>query len=207
MPGVNSFSGKFGAFKEERKSMLRKVLFLVSLVILFSAANAVADVDAGFNLDWSKTEGADNGDWGVGGRVDFGGQFRGMIAFDYFFANAGDLFDSDDLNSDDFDLEFWELNGNLLYEFPTDPVHPYFGAGVGIARRTFDDINDIFDDKRSEFGVNVLGGLKFGHAAVEPFVEARWTFYPDDDNPSDTDDFGDLIHFGDRFVISGGIVF
>jgi len=192
--------------------MYKKILLIIALVALFSASKAVADVNVGVNVDWNKPEGLDNSDLGVGARVDFGGQVRGMFAFDYFFTNAEDLFDDDNATSDDFDLKFWEVNANLLYEFPTEAVHPYLGAGVGLARRTFDDIEDVFDDERTEFGINVLGGLKFGHAAVEPFVEARYTFYPgEDDDPfgniDDPFDIGDRVRFRNRFILSGGIVF
>jgi opacity protein-like surface antigen len=142
--------------------MLKKLLIVVALFSLFSAGSAIANVDAGFNVDWNKPQGLDNSDLGVGARVDFGGQLRGMFAFDYFFTNAEDLFGPGEVSSNDFDLKFWELNFNLLYQFPTESVHPYLGVGAGIGRRTFDDIDNIFDDKRTEFGLNVLGGLKFG---------------------------------------------
>jgi Outer membrane protein beta-barrel domain len=185
--------------------MLRKLMLLAAIFALFSATDAAANVDFGLNIDWSKTEGIDNGDWGVGSRVDFGGQFRGMIAFDYYFTNAGDLFDEGDADENDFDLNFFEFNGNILYEFPTDVVHPYLGGGVGFARRTFDDFNDVFDDERTELGLNVFGGLKFGHG-IEPFIEVRGTFYPDDEGGDDPFD-SDGIKFGDRIVVTAGILF
>ena len=186
--------------------MLKKLILIMAIVALFSVPEAFADVDFGFNVDWSKTEGIDNGDFGVGARLDFGGQFRGQLAFDYFFTNAGDLFDEGDAEEEDFDLKFFEVNANLLYEFPTDAVHPYLGGGVGFARRTFDDFNDVFDDERTELGINVLGGVKFGHAAAEPFVEVRATFYPDDEGGDDPFD-SDGVQFGDRFIVAFGVVF
>ena len=98
-----------------------------------------------------------------------------------------------------------------MYEFPTDAVHPYLGAGVGFARRTFDDtITDVFDNKRTEFGVNALFGSKFGHGAVEPFVEVRYTWYPnkrDEIFGIDPNDLGARLRFHDRFILAGGIVF
>ena len=192
--------------------MLKRLIIIVALLSLFSAAKAVADVDAGFNIDWNKPKGLDNSDLGAGARVDFGGQVRGMFAFDYFFTNAEDLFGPGEVNSNDFDLKFWELNANLLYQFPAETVHPYLGVGAGIARRTFDDIDNIFDDKRTEFGLNVLGGLKFGGGAVKPFIEARYTFYPSKDNNifggiADPFGIGEKIKFRDRFILSGGILF
>jgi hypothetical protein len=191
--------------------MVKKLILIVALLSLFSAANVVADVDGGFNVDWNKPVDLDDSDFGVGARVDFGGQIRLMLAFDYFFTNADDLFESGDTTSEDFDLKFYEFNANLLYEFPTAPVHPYLGVGAGLARRTFDDVDDLFDDRRSELGLNVLGGMKFGHAAVEPFIEVRYTYYPDKEDLFgdiiDPLEIGDKIRFRDRWILSGGIVF
>ena len=186
--------------------MLKILIVGIAIFALFSA-DARADVDFGVNVDWNKFENAENGDWGLGARLDFGGQLRGMLTFDYFFTDAEDLFDDD--QDADLDLSFWEGNANIIYEFPTAPVHPYFGGGVGFARRTFNDVDDLFDDERTEFGVNVLGGMKFGHAVVEPFVEVRGTFYPDDEDDIDPDDPFDTssIGFGDRIIVSAGIVF
>ena len=185
--------------------MLRNLILLAAVVALLPAAIAMADGDFGIHGDWSKTEGARSGDWGVGARADFGGNFRGLIAFDYFFVNANDLFDIDDTTSEDFKLKFWEVNGNVVYQFASEGIRPYIGGGVGIARRTLDDLENVFDDERTELGVNVLGGVKFGDG-VKPFVEARATFYPVDKGDG-VFDIGDAINFGNRFVISAGILF
>jgi hypothetical protein len=189
--------------------MLRKLVLVIAAVILLPFANDVmADADFGIQGSWSKTENANSGDWGVGARVAFGGSVRGIIAFDYFFVNADDLFDTDDATSEDFDLKFFELNGNVVYEFSGDSVRPYIGGGAGLARRSLDDIEDVFDDDRTELGVNVLGGVEFGSGGVKPFVEVRWTFYPDDEGDiGDVFDIGDAIQFGDRFIFTAGILF
>ena len=183
--------------------MLKKLILATALFALFSAADAVADVDFGVNVDWSKTEGLNSGDWGLGARLDFGGNLRGQVGFDYYFTDAEDIFDDDE--DADLDLSFWEVNGNVLYQFTTEGVSPYLGGGVGFARRSFDDINDIFDDERTELGLNVLGGVKFGDD-IQGFIEARGTFYPDDEESDDFPD-SDLVAFGDRFIFSAGILF
>ena len=192
--------------------MFKRILVMIALFTLFSAAKAVADVDAGVNIDWNHPTNANREDVGVGARVDFGGQIRGQIAFDYIFQNADDIFGPGEVTSSDFNLRFWELNGNLLYEFPTAPVHPYFGAGVGFARRTFENtVSDVFNNNRTEFGINALGGAKFGHGPVEPFIEARYVWYPNKRNEifgvPDPLDIGSRLRFHNRFVLSGGIVF
>ena len=186
--------------------LIRKLLIAIVVVFLLSAANAMADTNFGLNADWNKFEKANSGDWGVGARVDFGSSVRGIVSFDYFFVNADDLFDEDDLTSEDFDLKFWEVNGNVVYAIKTESVTPYFGGGIGFARRTFDGVEDFFNDERTELGFNVLGGLKFGEA-VQPFIEVRGTFYGDEGPSDDLPDIGDLVEFADRFVISGGILF
>ncbi len=93
-------------------------------------------------------------------------------------------------------MKFWELAENVTYTIPSGAVRPYFGAGIGVARRTFNDFfEDIVDDKanRNKVGFNVLGGAKFGGAASF-FIEARGTFYSGE-------------NFPDRFIVSGGVIF
>ena len=193
--------------------MLKRILLMIALITLFSASRAVAaDVDIGANVDWNHPSNSPRDDIGVGARLDFGGWIRGQIAFDYFFTNADDIFTSGEVTSSDFNLRFWELNGNLLYEFPTAPVHPYLGAGIGFARRTFKDtVSGVFNSNRTEFGINALGGMKFGHGVVEPFIEARYTWYPNARDEifgiSDPLNIGTRLKFHNRFVLSGGVVF
>jgi hypothetical protein len=181
-------------------------LTLAGLLFLFIAPAAMADVEFGPNVSWSNPSGPPNGDWGAGARLDFGSNVRGIIAFDYFFTNAEDLF-SNDVDSSDFDLKFWELNGNIVYAFSTDTgAQPYVGAGIGIARRTFHNIDNVFNDDRTEVGINALGGIKFGAGAVHPFFEARYTWYHADNN-DELIDIGADVEFRNRFVVSGGILF
>src|SRR5262245_31723723 len=124
--------------------MIRRILFAAAIISLLVVSNAMAGVDFGVNGDWSKSEGRDESDWGVGARLDFGGAVRGIVAFDYFFVDAEDIFDpEDEFTDDDLDLEFWELSANVAYQFPTEGVYPYIGGGVGFARRRF-DLLDVF---------------------------------------------------------------
>jgi len=171
-----------------------KLLLIAAAIALFGVANAHADVDIGANIDYNKFRNTDGSDWGIGARVGFGGGGVMLFTtFDYYFVDAGDLFNDDDTTSDDFDLKFWELNENITYTLPTNAVKPYFGAGVGVARRTFKNI-DLSNDKENKLGFNVLGGLRFGSEAASFFVEARGTFYSGE-------------NFRDRFILSGGFLF
>lgn len=186
--------------------MTRIWIILAAMLLLVAASETVAETNFGLNLDWNKFDGSDESDWGVGARVDFGGSFRGQLSFDYYFTNAGDLFDEGDFNEDDLNLDFWEFNGNLLYAFPAGSVRPYVGGGIGIARRSL-DVANVFSDDRTELGFNLLGGLRFGGGGAEPFIELRGTFYGEGDEDILGGDFGEAIQFPDRIVISGGILF
>ena len=158
--------------------------FLVSIAAVFTmfvTANLYAG-GFGLNVDYNKFNHADEGDWGIGARGEFGGSLALITSFDYYFVN-------DDIG----DTKFYELNGNLIYNFPTGGVRPYVGAGAGIARLSFDD--NFFSDSDTELGVNVLGGLKFGYGPINPFAEFRYVFYSGDET------------FENRWVISGGILF
>jgi opacity protein-like surface antigen len=173
--------------------MKLKLLLIVAVMALFGVVNAYADVDVGANVDYNRFKDAGQGDWGVGGRIGFGDAGVMLVtSFDYYFVDAGDLFNDSDTTAHDFNLKFWELNENITYTLPTQAVKPYFGAGVGVARRTFKNI-DLTNDKANKVGFNVLGGVKFGGAASF-FLEARGTFYSGED-------------FRDRFIFSGGFLF
>jgi hypothetical protein len=169
---------------------------LIALLAIFAAGTASADVEIGGNVDWNQFQNAHDGDLAVGGRVGFG--LRGVTAvtsFDYYFTNADNIFNDNNFQSGrDLNLKFWELNENLVYTFPTAVVKPYFGAGLGWARRSFDNVLDTnpFNDTRNKLGFNVLGGAKFGNGLIQPFTEVRGTFYRG-------------RSFRDRFVVTGGV--
>jgi opacity protein-like surface antigen len=125
----------------------------------------------------------EGGDFGIGARGEFGTSNLALVlSFDYYFV-AQEI----------EDLKFYELNANLQFTFPTEGFKPYVGGGVGLARASL-GIN-FFDDSESETGWNILGGLKFGGAGINPFIEVRYTIY------------GDTEAFDNRFILTGGILF
>ena len=179
--------------------MYRRLILLIAVALLLFAGNAAqAGVSVGINGDWNKFRHANSGDWGIGGRLSFGGQLRGMVTFDYYFVDAGDFFENG--NDNGLDMKFWEANADLVYRFPTPTVRPYLGAGVGIARHTFSGgIDALLDDNKTKTGFNILGGAEFGNGPVRPFIEVRGTFYSKDE-----------AFLGDsnrRFITSFGILF
>jgi opacity protein-like surface antigen len=166
----------------------RIVLFLFLSLILTTTCYAGG---FGFNVDYNKFQVSDtadlfdlegNGDFGLGVRSEFGGNFALVLSFDYYFPQS-------DIGS----VDFYEFNGNLIYNFPTEGVRPYIGGGLGIARVSLD--TDFFSDSSNETGWNILGGLKFGAGGINPFAEVRYVIYSGDEA------------FNNRFVASFGILF
>ena len=166
----------------------RIVLFFFLSLILTTACYAGG---FGFNVDYNKFQTSDaadffdlegDGDFGLGARGEFGGNFALVLSFDYYFPES-------DIGS----VDFYEFNGNLIYNFPTEGVRPYIGGGVGIARVSLD--TDFFSDSSNQTGWNILGGLKFGSGGVNPFAEVRYVIYTDDEA------------FNNRLVAAFGILF
>jgi len=103
---------------------------------------------------------AEDYDVGLGGRAVFNvgdpGGWEGIGSFDLFFP--------------DNEVDYWELNGNLVYNFPVEQSRtffPYLGGGLNIGRAEVAGVSD------TELGVNVVGGSKFDAEGLTPFVEAR----------------------------------
>jgi opacity protein-like surface antigen len=174
---------------------LKLFLVAVAVCLLSPGISSAGDVDFGFQVDWNKFDGADEGDWGLGARLEAGGVVRFITSFDYYFVNA---FGDEDIDNEDFDLKFWEVNANLGFNIPAGGVTPFLGGGVSIGRQSFDfgGVDNVLDDSQTELGYNLFGGVRFGDdAPVEPFIEARAVFYTGDET------------FNDRFVFSGGLLF
>ena len=164
----------------------RLFVFFVFSLLITSACYAGG---FGFNVSYNKFEESDtdplnfepDGEWGLGVRSEFGGSLALVLSFDWYFPD-------DEIA----DVDFYEFNGNLIYNFG-ESVRPYIGAGGGLARVSFN--TDFFDDSESEFGFNLVGGVKFGGGPVNPFAEVRYVIYSGDET------------FNNRLVFSGGILF
>lgn len=124
---------------------------------------------------------ADDTDVGLGPRValdleDTGAPLQFLGTWDIYFP-------------DNDAVDYWELNGNVVYRFQleeTDAVVPYGGAGLNIARIEVDTPGDGDD---TDLGVNFLGGVEFPLVSVTPFVEIRAT-----------------AEGGEQFYITGGLL-
>jgi hypothetical protein len=119
-------------------------------------------------------------DFGLGARVEFdfnNSPLTVIGSFDYYFPDGS--------------VDYWEINGNLIYNFdissaPT--VTPYAGGGLNIAHWSID--TDSGSRSETDPGLNLLGGARFDAGALMPFVEMKFT-----------------IEGGDQFVVTGGLLF
>ena len=68
------------------------------------------------------------------------------------------------------DAEFLALTGNLIYRLPLPLVQPYFGAGAGMKRLSFDDGTVLGTDDDSQFTGEVLVGT---YVSVIPGLTLR----------------------------------
>ncbi|MDT8436836.1 MAG: hypothetical protein RRA92_08785 [Gemmatimonadota bacterium] len=124
---------------------------------------------------------ADDADFGIGGRLQLP-----LVGIPLTFAGSFDVFFPDG------DVDYWEINGNLMYDFrlPEAPtVTPYVGGGINIAHVSVD--RDLLDDRDdTDAGLNLLGGLRFDLAPLQPFIEAKFE-----------------IEGGEQFILTGGLLF
>lgn len=153
--------------------MRKSILSLASAAFLavLLVAPAEGQVHIGPQVSY-----ADDADFGIGARVvagvpDYAG-FEVAGSFDYFFPEVGD---------------YWEINGNLLYNFQiegNDSFRPYAGGGLNVA-------NFSNGTSNTEVGANLVGGAKFAtDASTTPYLEARYE-----------------IEGGEQFVLTAGLLF
>jgi opacity protein-like surface antigen len=150
-----------------------------------AATTQAADVQFGPRVSVS-----DDADFGVGADVRWtfladDPRLALTGSFDYFFPEDGDdefedaldqfrgfLPDDVDLPFDfnpDTEVEYWEANLNLTWDFTTDrAVIPYAGVGVNYAHSRASAFG--FDSDESEVGANVLAGMRIRERF---YVEAK----------------------------------
>lgn len=156
---------------------MRKLLTIGSLALLVLAPSAVsAQINLGGQLSF-----ADDFDVGLGVRATFGlptaVPLEIITTADYFFPDG----------ATGIDINYWEINANLVYLFsiPSSVVAPYAGGGLNFARASFStDLTgfgiDIpgdyssFEGSQSDLGLNLLGGARFNLGSFTPFGELRF---------------------------------
>lgn len=134
------------------------------LGLALAAGGAEGQVRFGGQLNF-----ADDTDFGLGPRLAFdleelGPRFQIIGTWDIYFP-------------DNDALDYWELNGNVVYRFrlpETEEVVPYGGAGLNVARADLDQPVGT-ETSDTDLGLNFLGGAEFPLESVTPFVELRVT--------------------------------
>lgn len=153
---------------------------LAAAALLFCLAGADSASAQSFRWGPELNLGFDT-DFGIGARVeyDFPNPPLTIIgSFDYYFPDAP--------------YDYWEINGNLVYNFNVPEarsITPYVGAGLNIGHVSRDR-SDGTSSSDTDLGLNFLGGARFAAGSLTPFVELRGT-----------------IDGGDQFVITGGLLF
>lgn len=157
-----------------RKLMMVAAALAVGAMV---ASPAQAQVKFGTVLNWG-----DDADFGLGAKLNFGvgnitdrANIEGQVAFDYYFPDG---------------FDYWTITGSGIYSLtPSGSIAPHVGAGLGLARASFDV--GTFGGSDTSLFLNLLGGLRFKAIGnVTPFTEARLQI-------------GD----GSQFVLSGGVFF
>jgi hypothetical protein len=153
---------------------MRGLLFGLALM---GAAAPLAAADVGFGPRFSVS---DDADFGIGADVRWAfladdPRLAVSASFDYFFPEDGNDELEDALDGfegffpDDFDLpfdfrsnievEYWEANLNLTWDFTADrTVIPYAGVGLNYARLRSSAFG--FEGDESDVGANVLAGIR-----------------------------------------------
>jgi hypothetical protein len=166
-------------------SMRGLLVTMAALWIAAAAPATAADVQFGPRLHVS-----DDADLGVGADVRWNfladdPRLALSASFDWFFPDDGDeeLDDAlagfegllpDDVElpfdlSPDTEIEYWEANLNLTWDFTTERVViPYAGIGVNYGRSRVSVLG--FDSDESDVGANVLAGIRI-HRRF--YVEAK----------------------------------
>ena len=159
---------------------MKKTLVMVALMLClvgFDTASA-----QGFRWGPQISLG-DDSDFGIGARAEFdlkGPPLTIIGSFDYYFPGGS--------------VDYWEFNGNLIYNFdiPSAPtVTPYAGGGLNIAHVSWGGSDEFVDDHSdTRAGLNLLGGARFDAGSIMPFIEMKFE-----------------IEGGEQFVVTGGILF
>ena len=155
---------------------MRRLLLTFAFLLFLAGTATEAQAQTRFGVQASL---ADDADFGVGARVALSppgpSPIKILGSFDLFFPDGP--------------VDYWELNGNIVYVVPVQnsAVAPYIGGGLNVAHFSFD--GGTFGSSDTEMGLNLLGGIEFG-GALPLFVEARVE-----------------VEGGEQFVLTGGIYF
>jgi hypothetical protein len=148
----------------------RRLAALALLVAFLSLIAGPARADVGFRFGPRiGVEAHDELDMFVGADVRLSFPLSPLTInpiFDYYFDERQRLF---------------QVGVNALYHFPTSPIEPYVGVGVGVTAFSLKDAMPpagepaIVDDNGSRVGMNLIGGVCFDLPVVTAFVQSMVT--------------------------------
>ncbi len=109
-----------------------------------------------------------------------------------------------------------QANLDAIAEFapPLSPIAPYAGVGLAYAAYSFETEAEFDGDTETEevddsaFGVNLLGGVRFGGGFVAPFVQARYsllTIRPGESDLGEGEDFDEDEDIDGGLSIMAGV--
>jgi len=151
---------------------MKKAMWLVPAVFALAAVGAQpveAQVVFGPQVTW-----ADDADLGIGGRVGFGvpageGVFARLQifgAFDYFLDGFGGC----------SECSYFEITPFARVPVAiSEGLDTYVGAGLNIARFSFEEDLVGFDYADTETGLAAIGGIEFPISSLAAFGEIRLT--------------------------------
>ena len=118
----------------------------------------------------------DDADLGLGLQMGF--PFPESQENTLFFIDAGFFF-PDSPRGRESDVDYWEVNGNVVLRFPMedDRFTPWALAGLNLAHKAVGLNLGPFDDgernTETDIGFNVGAGMTFGTGPVSPFAGAK----------------------------------
>ena len=161
---------------------MKRLLLIVGLAgALWIPGASYGQVTIGGQGGWG-----DKFDWSVGGRLtyDLSPQLVPVAligAFDWYFPDSPLSLERD----------YWEINANAVYLQPAGPSVGYLGVGLNVANFSAEGTlpgGTVIDDSQTEYGLNLVGGIRYKVGRVAPFFETRYT-----------------IEGGNQFVINLGL--
>lgn len=161
--------------------MYKRLLLMIGAVGMLGggATNLHAQVRFGGQLGY-----ADDADLGLGARVQVGlpnlNRIQFIGSFDLYFPSS----------VSGVDVNYWEINGNLKYDFAiSNPMFgPYVGTGLHLAHASASIQGSGVSD--TMLGLNILGGMAFHTGPMTPFAELRVE-----------------VGGGEQVILTGGLLF
>ena len=133
---------------------------LIAFSVLALGAGTAQGQRFGAQLDWG-----DDTDLGIGGRLEY--DVGASLASEGTLSRAYLIGSFDYFPDCGTDCNYFEFNGNLAVPVSSATLNPYLGAGLNMGRVSAGNASD------TQFGLNVLGGLKFAISKLASFAEAR----------------------------------